>query len=132
MFCSPQWQDLDCASKVQNSTGVQLIHRPLQDGLYFAVKSVTPLKKQCRSWSLWLPSLTGHKEPPSSAHRQLACQLKESLGHREDLLGDQHVPQHGVTILRSKKEQWGHLLSDEGNGVWEVGLEKIQYLLSSH
>lgn len=30
----------------------------------------------------------------------------------------------------SEKERWEHLLSDEGNGIWEVGLEKPQHLLA--
>lgn len=30
----------------------------------------------------------------------------------------------------SKKGRWEHLLSDEGYGIWEVGLEKAQHLLT--
>lgn len=54
----------------------------------------------------------------------LAHQLQKSPCHRE------HIPWCGGTVLRSNKGQWGHLLSDEGDRVWEVGLEKIQYLLA--
>jgi len=30
----------------------------------------------------------------------------------------------------SEKGRWEHLLSDEGDGIWEVGLEKTQHLLA--
>lgn len=30
----------------------------------------------------------------------------------------------------NEKGRWEHSLSDEGNGIWEVGLEKTQHLLS--
>lgn len=33
-------------------------------------------------------------------------------------------------MLISEKGRQEHLLSDEGNGIWEVGLEKAQHLLA--
>lgn len=30
----------------------------------------------------------------------------------------------------SKKGRWEHLLSNKGNGIWEVDLEKTQHLLA--
>lgn len=35
-----------------------------------------------------------------------------------------------MTVLMSEKGRCEHLLSDEGNGIWEVGLEKTQHLLA--
>lgn len=34
------------------------------------------------------------------------------------------------TVLLDDQRRWKYLLSNEGDGIWEVGLEKTQHLLA--
>ena len=67
---------------------------------------------------------------PNSIHNPLGRQLQWSLCHWDPEARWGCIPWLHGTVLMSKKGKWEHLLSDEGDGVWEVGLEKTQHLLA--
>lgn len=67
---------------------------------------------------------------PNSIHNHLAHQLQQSLHHHDPEAGWGCTPWLCGTALMSEKGRWEHLLSDERDGIWEVGLEKTQHLLA--
>lgn len=67
---------------------------------------------------------------PNSGCNLLSCHLQQGLHHQDPKAGWGCIPWIRSTALMSEKGRWEYLLSDEGDGIWEVGLEKTQHLLA--